>query len=110
MWRELTGRDGMTNYEHSMYTGHISHFLRLYGNLYRFSQQGFEAMMSKVKCITIAVPHVAVRDQKLEKIFCKLSIFLFAVCCGTAATVKRTSKQSTVVKIQLMMMIAYSFD
>ena len=50
-WREIAGRDGQTNYEHFMYTSHVSHYLRLYGNLYRYSQQGFEAMMSRVKCI-----------------------------------------------------------
>ena len=50
-WRELCGRDGQTNYEHFLLTGHVSHYLTLYGNLYRFSQQGFEAMMSRVKCI-----------------------------------------------------------
>ena len=51
MWRNITGRDGQTNYEHIIDTGHLSHYFRKYGNLYRFSQQGFEAMMSRVKCI-----------------------------------------------------------
>ena len=39
---ELTGRDGMTNYLHSLYAGHYAYFLKRYGNLYRYSQQGWE--------------------------------------------------------------------
>ena len=48
-WKRLTSRDGQTNYEHFIEQGHLSHYLSLYGNLYKYSQQGFEAMMSKVK-------------------------------------------------------------
>ena len=51
MWARLTGRDGQTNYEHFVRSGHLSHYFFLYGNLYKYSQQGFEAMMSKIKCI-----------------------------------------------------------
>ena len=51
MWRDVAGRDGQTNYEHNISSSHCTHFFDLYGNLYRFSQQGFEAMMSKIKCI-----------------------------------------------------------
>ena len=50
-WREVAGRDGQTNYEHFIWSGHLSYYLYKYGNLYMFSQQGFEAMMSRVKCI-----------------------------------------------------------
>ena len=50
-WREVAGRDGQTNYEHFIWSGHLSYYLYKYGNLYMFSQQGFEAMMSHVKCI-----------------------------------------------------------
>lgn len=50
-WMNVTGRDGQTNYEHFILTSHVSHYLLQDGNLYRFSQQGFEAMMSKIKCI-----------------------------------------------------------
>ena len=50
-WREVAGRDGQTNYEHFIWSGHLCYFLYKYGNLYMFSQQGFEAMMSRVKCI-----------------------------------------------------------
>ena len=51
MWREVAGRNGQKNYEHNIVTSHVSHYLNLVGNLYRFSQQGFEAVMSHVKCI-----------------------------------------------------------
>ena len=51
MWAHLTGRDGQTNYEHSIRCGHLSYYFSQYGNLYKYSQQGFEAMMAKIKCI-----------------------------------------------------------
>ena len=51
MWASLTGRDGQTNYEHFIKLSHLSHYFELYGNMYKYSQQGFEAMMSNTKCI-----------------------------------------------------------
>ena len=42
LWIELNGREGVTNYIHSIGTGHILFFLRKYGNLYKYSQQGWE--------------------------------------------------------------------
>ena len=39
---ELTGRDGMTNYFHHYHAGHYCYFLEKYGNLYKYSQQGWE--------------------------------------------------------------------
>ena len=51
MWREVAGRNGQTNYEHNIVKSHVSYYLNLVENLYRFSQQGFEAVMSRVKCI-----------------------------------------------------------
>ena len=50
-WANLAGRDGQTNYEHFFRSGHFAYYLYLYGNLYKYSQQGFEAMMGKIKCI-----------------------------------------------------------
>ena len=38
----LTGVEGMTNYIHMMFSGTFAYFLDKYGNLYRFSQQGWE--------------------------------------------------------------------
>jgi len=46
---KLTGMQGMTNYLHMLYAGHFSYFLLKYGNLYRFSQQGWENVNGKVK-------------------------------------------------------------
>ena len=50
-WIKLTGRNGMTNYIHFMGSGHVVYYLFKYRNLYRYSQQGFEAMMGKIKAI-----------------------------------------------------------
>jgi hypothetical protein len=45
----LTGRDGMTNYFHLLHAGHYSYFLLKYGNLYRYSQQGWENVNAVLK-------------------------------------------------------------
>jgi hypothetical protein len=45
----MVGRDGMTNYFHLLYAGHYSYFLLKYGNLYRYSQQGWENVNSVLK-------------------------------------------------------------
>ena len=45
----LTGRDGMTNYFHLLKAGHYAYFLRKYHNLYRYSQQGWENINSRLK-------------------------------------------------------------
>ena len=45
----LTGRDGMTNYFHMLRDGHIAYALNKYGNLYRYSQQGWENINSVMK-------------------------------------------------------------
>ena len=50
-WIKLTGRNGMTNYIHFLGSGHVAYYFFKYRNLYRFSQQGFEAMMGKIKAI-----------------------------------------------------------
>jgi hypothetical protein len=48
-WVKLRGREGVTNYIHMLGSGHISFYLHRYRNLYRYSQQGWEALNSKVK-------------------------------------------------------------
>ena len=49
IWVDLHGMDGLTNYIHMMGAGHVGYYLRLYRNLYRYSQQGWEAMNDKIK-------------------------------------------------------------
>jgi len=46
---KLRGRDGMTNYFHPLQARHYAFFFEKYGNLYRFSQQGWEDLNSAVK-------------------------------------------------------------
>ena len=50
-WIKITSRNGMTNYIHFLGSGHVAYYLFKYRNLYRYSQQGFEAMMGKIKAI-----------------------------------------------------------
>ena len=48
-WKDVTGKDGVTNYFHYLTSGHLVYFLRKYRNLYRACQQGWEAMNSWMK-------------------------------------------------------------
>ena len=41
LWVELNGREGVTNYVHEIVT-HFRQFLLIDGNLYKYSQQGWE--------------------------------------------------------------------
>jgi hypothetical protein len=48
-WIRLWQKEGITNYIHMIGSGHISDYLFKWKNLYRFSQQGWEAMNSLIK-------------------------------------------------------------
>jgi hypothetical protein len=49
LWVELWGLEGCTNYIHMMSSGHLSVYLQKWKNLYRHSQQGWEAFNSLLK-------------------------------------------------------------
>jgi hypothetical protein len=51
LWTDLTGLEGMTNYIHMIGSGHLTYYLREWRNLYRYSQQGWEALNSLLKNI-----------------------------------------------------------
>jgi hypothetical protein len=44
MYSKFYGGKKITNYLHIMWGGHLSTFLRIYGNLYMLSNQGFEGI------------------------------------------------------------------
>ena len=48
-WVRLWQKEGITNYIHMIGAGHIADYLYKWRNLYRYSQQGWEAMNSLVK-------------------------------------------------------------
>ena len=48
-WIMLWQKEGITNYLHMIGSGHIADYLYKWKNLYRFSQQGWEAMNSLIK-------------------------------------------------------------
>jgi hypothetical protein len=49
LWIDLKHRDGLGNYFHMIGAGHLSFYLREWGNLFRYSQQGWESMNSLIK-------------------------------------------------------------
>ena len=49
VWLQLFQKEGITNYIHMIGSGHIADYLYKWKNLYRFSQQGWEAMNSLIK-------------------------------------------------------------
>ena len=48
-WVCLWQKEGITNYMHMIGSGHLANYLYKWNNLYRFSQQGWEAMNSLIK-------------------------------------------------------------
>ena len=48
-WIRLWQKEGVTNYIHMIGSGHIAEYLYKWKNLYRYSQQGWEAMNSLIK-------------------------------------------------------------
>jgi hypothetical protein len=50
-WMGLVGRDGITNYTHIVSSGHLAFYMKEWGNLYRYSQQGWEAYNSLIKSV-----------------------------------------------------------
>ena len=48
-WVHLAGGDQVTNYIHMLGSMHVTYYIRRFGQLYRFSQQGWEAVNAKIK-------------------------------------------------------------
>ncbi len=49
LWIKLHDIDGITNYIHMIGAGHFKYYLQKHGNLYKFSQQGWESLNSLIK-------------------------------------------------------------
>jgi hypothetical protein len=49
IWFDIFGDEGVTNYIHMLVSGHISYFLKKYGCLYLYSQQGWESLNSSIQ-------------------------------------------------------------
>ena len=49
-WVEMFGWNGLTNYIHYLAAGHVAFYMKEYGNLSKYSNQGWEALNSGVKC------------------------------------------------------------
>ncbi len=43
------GKEGVTNYIHMLGSGHVAYYMKTHGNLYKFSQQGWESLNEKFK-------------------------------------------------------------
>jgi hypothetical protein len=48
-WVDCMKGDSITNYIHMIGSGHLTYYVATYKNLYKFSQQGWEAMNQKLK-------------------------------------------------------------
>jgi hypothetical protein len=48
-WLQIFGHEGVTNYIHLLSSGHINYFMKKYGCLYLYSQQGWEALNSTIQ-------------------------------------------------------------
>ena len=48
-WVKMAGKDKVTNYIHMIGSGHLVYYLKVYRNLYKYSNQGWEALNQKLK-------------------------------------------------------------
>ena len=53
-WINLYGRHGVTNYIHMIGVGHFLGYMKKYGNLNKYSQQGWEALNALIKLFFFA--------------------------------------------------------
>jgi hypothetical protein len=51
LWLVIAKQEGVTNYIHMLGAGNISHFLKKYKNLYRYSNQGWEFQDFVTMCV-----------------------------------------------------------
>jgi hypothetical protein len=51
VWMSLVGPDGITNYTHIISSGHLAFYIKEWGNLYKYSQQGWETYNSLIKSV-----------------------------------------------------------
>jgi len=87
MWVKLCGHKGVTNYIHMMASGHFSEHLIYWQNLYRHSQQGWEAFNSFLKTFFFrrtnrggAGNHGTGRKSKVLAIACWVSQRIIWMC------------------------------
>jgi hypothetical protein len=52
LYVELLGLSGVTNYMHLLDAGHLYHYLKKWGNLYRYQQQGWEMKNGKLAALS----------------------------------------------------------
>jgi hypothetical protein len=50
-WISLTGREGVKNYIHMLGSGHLVEHLKIWKNLYRLSNQGWENLNTSIRCV-----------------------------------------------------------
>ncbi len=48
-WIEIFGDEGITNYIHMLGSGHVMYFMKKYGCLYLYSQQGWESLNNTIQ-------------------------------------------------------------
>ena len=71
-WLSLHADKGVTNYFHMIGSGHLTHYLRKWRNLYQFLQQGWESLNHQIKIFyfsrTQRGGHTAGLPQECSKI------------------------------------------
>ena len=49
IWCSMGGRRMMTNYFHMLASGHVKYYMKEWGNLYRYEQEGWESLNALIK-------------------------------------------------------------
>jgi hypothetical protein len=59
------GKEGITNYIHMLGSGHMKYYMTIHGNLYKYSQQGWESLNEKFKLIFLIIPSMVVTLERI---------------------------------------------
>jgi hypothetical protein len=115
-WIQLWQKEGVTNYMHMIGAGHISDYLYKWRNLYRYSQQGWEAMNSLVKTFFFRRTNHGggvrgpSKKSRLIPIARWLQRRLMFLCCATEGSIRQYAEMHPLPKSYRSQMISDSSE
>jgi hypothetical protein len=74
------GKEGVTNYIHTLGSGHVAYYMRAHGNLYKLSQQGWESLNDRLSSpfsTTLNVEEIWCSQHRVGKILLKIYLYVF---------------------------------
>ena len=90
VWVKLHQQRGQTNYIHMGISGHIYKYMKEWGNLYKFSQQGWESLNSLIKRFFFLRTNKGGGNQRSNHAYYQSRVCSNAVFCGCLMLLRNT--------------------